>query len=153
MNIIKLILLITIAIVVTIAVVLWINNKKVPLSLGVKDGKLAPCPNSPNCVSSQTSSGDHYIEPLSVSGIDHPMEAVASIIRSVPKSEIIVKRDDYIHSIFRSKVFSFIDDVEFYYDKNQGVIHVRSAARVGYSDLGVNRKRMEWIRKQLKESR
>lgn len=113
---------------------------------------MSPCSSKPNCVSSQSTDSEHFIKPLNVKGIDHPFEKIKSIILSVPKTAVIDEQDRYLHATFRSKIFSFVDDVEFYYDQDNEVIHVRSAARLGYSDLGVNRKRVEWIRSKLEES-
>lgn len=123
-----------------------------PDNLGVKEGKLADCPSSPNCVSSQTPKEDaeHYVEPLPYSG--NPDEAIAtlkSLIEGMERTEIIKSDSHYLYSEFTSKLMGFVDDVEFYIDENAGVIHVRSASRLGQSDLGVNRKRVEEIRAKL----
>lgn len=123
-----------------------------PDNLGVKDGRLASCPNTPNCVNSQSPQNDaeHYIEPLSYSG--SPDEAIAtlkSVIEDMDRTEIIKADERYLYSEFTSKIMGFVDDVEFYLDENAGVIHVRSASRLGQSDLGVNRKRIEDIRAKL----
>ncbi|RMF68804.1 MAG: DUF1499 domain-containing protein [Cyanobacteria bacterium J069] len=123
-----------------------------PTNLGVKDGKLAACPGSPNCVSSQTPAADaeHSIAPLSYSGT--PAEAIAqlkSIIGTIPRTKIITESADYLYAEFASALLGFVDDVEFYVDEAAGVIQVRSASRLGKSDLGVNRKRIEDIRAKL----
>ncbi len=145
----KLLFTILIVSIVAIAVMFWIDNKRVPTTLGVKEGKLSPCSSKPNCVSSQSDNSDHHTEPLNVKGINRPLEKIKSIVLTIPKTSIVTENNQYLHVIFRSKLFSFIDDTEFYYDKDREVIQIRSAARVGYSDLGVNRKRVEWIRSQL----
>ncbi len=120
-----------------------------PTILGVKDGKLAACPGSPNCVNSQAPASDaeHYIAPLSYSGT--PAEAIArlkSIITALPRTKIIDESDHYLYAEFTSVLMGFVDDVEFYVDEAAGVVQVRSASRLGQSDLGVNRKRIEEIR-------
>ncbi|WP_448600364.1 DUF1499 domain-containing protein [Thermoleptolyngbya sp.] len=120
-----------------------------PTILGVKDGKLAACPGSPNCVNSQAPASDaeHYIAPLSYSGT--PAEAIArlkSIITALPRTKIIDESDHYLYAEFTSALMGFVDDVEFYVDEAAGVVQVRSASRLGQSDLGVNRKRIEEIR-------
>lgn len=120
-----------------------------PTNLGVKDGKLAACPGSPNCVNSQSPASDaeHYIAPLSYSGT--PSEAIArlkSIITALPRTKIITESDRYLYAEFTSALMGFVDDVEFYIDEAAGVVQVRSASRLGQSDLGVNRKRIEEIR-------
>ena len=124
-----------------------------PASLGIKDGKLAPCPSTPNCVSSQSSDGEHFVEPLSFTGTAMEAHAgITKIILSMKRSRIITDTDRYIHAEFTSAVFRFVDDVEFQFDEGAKVVHVRSAARLGSSDLGVNRKRVENIRARWKAS-
>ncbi|MFH7027983.1 MAG: DUF1499 domain-containing protein [Heteroscytonema crispum UTEX LB 1556] len=120
---------------------------KRPNNLGVSNGKLAPCPNSPNCVSSQSTDALHTIEPLTYNS--NPEKAIAnlkSVIQSLPRTKIITESKDYLYAEFKSALMGFVDDVEFYLDRNANVIHVRSASRLGQSDLGVNRKRIETIR-------
>ena len=118
-----------------------------PARLGVTEGKFIPCPDSPNCVSSQSPDQSHAIEPLSYKGT--PSEARArllAVIKSRKRTNIVTEQEHYIHAEFTSAVFRFVDDAEFYVDNTQKVIHVRSAARLGYYDFAVNRKRMETIR-------
>jgi uncharacterized protein (DUF1499 family) len=122
-----------------------------PVNLGIKDGKLEPCPSTPNCVSSQSSDREHFVEPLSFTGTAAEAHAgIKKIILSMKRSRIITDTDSYIHAEFTSAVFRFVDDVEFQFDEGTKVIHVRSAARLGHSDLGVNRKRVEDIRTRWK---
>ena len=124
-----------------------------PVNLGIKDGKLAPCPSSPNCVSSQSADREHAIEPLSFTGtVTEAHAEIKKIILSMKRSRIITDTDSYIHAEFTSAIFRFVDDVEFWFDEGTKVIHVRSAARLGHSDLGVNRKRVEDIRARWKVS-
>jgi uncharacterized protein (DUF1499 family) len=124
-----------------------------PVNLGIKDGKLAPCPSTPNCVSSQSSDREHAVEPLSFMGTaTEAHTGITKIILSMKRSRIITDTDRYIHAEFTSAVFRFVDDVEFQFDEGAKVIHVRSAARLGHSDLGVNRKRVEDIRARWKAS-
>ena len=118
-----------------------------PSGLGVKDNKLAPCPASPNCVSSQAVDREHSVPPLAYT-TDTPA-AVADlkkIILTMKRSRIVEEGGKYIHAEFTSAIWRFVDDVEFYADENARVIHVRSASRLGTSDFGVNRKRVEAIR-------
>ena len=125
---------------------------KRPNNLGVNSGKLAPCPNSPNCVSSQSSSSVHSIAPLTYNST--PEEAIANLksaIQSLPRTKIITESKDYLYAEFKSALMGFVDDVEFYLDRKANVIQVRSASRLGQSDLGVNRKRIETIRAKLAE--
>ena len=121
-----------------------------PTNLGMREGKLAPCPESSNCVSSQSTDEKHFIEPLSYDGsLAGARGNLVSIIQSMKRSRIISKEDTYIHAEFTSALFRFVDDVEFYFDDTAQTIHTRSASRVGYSDLGVNRKRIEAIRSKF----
>ncbi|WP_414573627.1 DUF1499 domain-containing protein [Nostoc sp. CCY 9925] len=120
---------------------------KRPNNLGVSNGKLAPCPNSPNCVSSQSADVLHQIAPLTFTST--PEEAITNlkqIIESFPRTKIITESQDYLYAEFKSALLGFVDDVEFYLDRNANVIQIRSASRLGQSDLGVNRKRIETIR-------
>jgi uncharacterized protein (DUF1499 family) len=110
---------------------------------------LAPCPNSPNCVSSQAPESDHehYIAPFRFSG--NPATAWQRLMAAMlaeKRVSIIVEQGNYLHVEMRSLMFRFVDDVEFSLAASAGLIHVRSASRVGYSDFGVNRKRVERIR-------
>jgi uncharacterized protein (DUF1499 family) len=120
-----------------------------PTTLGIQNGQLAACPDSPNCVSSQapTSDAEHSIAPIAYTGT--AAEAIAklkSIVQGQERAQIIESTDNYLYAEFASKLMGFVDDVEFYVDDNAKAIHVRSASRMGKSDLGVNRKRVEAIR-------
>ncbi|WP_375501253.1 DUF1499 domain-containing protein [uncultured Nostoc sp.] len=124
---------------------------KRPNNLGISNDKLALCPNSPNCVSSQSTDAVHKIAPLSFTS--SPKEAISNlkkIIESLPRTKIITESQDYLYAEFKSALLGFVDDVEFYLDRNTNVIQVRSASRLGQSDLGVNRQRIETIRAKLK---
>jgi uncharacterized protein (DUF1499 family) len=121
-----------------------------PKELGVKDGKLEPCPNSPNCISTQADSNDkeHFMIPLSyTTSRDEAKQKIIDIIKNLPRTKIITEKEDYIHSTFTSRLMHYVDDVEFYFDDKAKLIHFRSASRVGYSDMGVNKARMEEITK------
>ncbi len=123
---------------------------KRPDNLGVNQGQLLACPATPNCVCSQADASDkeHYIDPIATDKA--PSDAIASlkaIIEGMERSTINEVTDNYLYAEFASKLMGFVDDIEFYVDS--GVIHVRSAARLGKSDLGVNRKRVEEIREQI----
>ncbi|HYW19362.1 MAG TPA: DUF1499 domain-containing protein [Nodularia sp. (in: cyanobacteria)] len=124
---------------------------KRPHNLGINNGKLASCPNSPNCVSSQDTDPEHIISPLTFTS--HPqsaMDNLKQIIESLPRTTIITEKEDYLYAEFKSALMGFVDDVEFYLDRQANVIQVRSASRLGQSDLGVNRQRIETIRAKLK---
>lgn len=121
-----------------------------PDNLGVRGGRLTVCPNSPNCVSSQAADGAHRIAPLVFA--EDPEPAFARLKQALiqrPDSTIIEERPGYLRVEFHTALF--IDDGEFLLDGEQRMIHVRSASRLGYSDLGKNRSRLEEIRRQWDE--
>lgn len=125
---------------------------KRPDNLGINQGKLLACPSTPNCVCSQADPSDkeHFIEPIA--NDKAPGDAIASlkaIIEAMERSTINEVAENYLYAEFSSKLMGFVDDVEFYTEPS-GVIHVRAAARLGKSDLGVNRKRVEEIREKFK---
>lgn len=110
--------------------------------------RFAPCPSSPNCVSSYATDDLHAIDPLPLPAGD-PIAVLRETVESFPRTEIVTVEDDYIHATFTSLIFRFVDDVELRVDREAGVVHVRSASRVGQGDLGVNRRRVETIRERL----
>ncbi|QVL57552.1 MAG: DUF1499 domain-containing protein [Simkaniaceae bacterium] len=113
---------------------------------------LSPCPNKPNCVNSQAQDTAHAIEPFPIYKTPQDsLTTIASVIRSMPRTTIVKETPNYIHAEFTSKIFHFTDDVEFLYNPTKNVIEVRSASRIGYGDLGVNRKRVETLRKAYEE--
>jgi uncharacterized protein (DUF1499 family) len=108
---------------------------------------LRPCPESPNCASSYSQDPKRYVKPLPTG--EDPRESFADLKKFVldhPRVELVSERDDYMHFTFTTSVFRFVDDVEFFLDKKQLVIHMRSASRSGYYDFGVNKRRLERIR-------
>ncbi|MCA9981354.1 MAG: DUF1499 domain-containing protein [Anaerolineales bacterium] len=118
-----------------------------PSNLGVTAvGELNGCPESPNCVSTSATTAEHAITPLLYSG--DPTEAQARLVQVIEEMGGTIQTNDagYIHAIFRTSVMGYIDDAEFYFGDTAGEIQLRSAARLGYSDMGVNRQRMEDIR-------
>ena len=116
-----------------------------PSNLGIKDGKLAACPSSPNCVNSQAGDRSHGIRPLAFSGdAVTAMRKLTGVVTAMPRTQVVRSTDDYLYVEFSTPLLGFVDDVEFYCDGT--AIQVRSASRLGYSDLGVNRKRIEAIR-------
>jgi uncharacterized protein (DUF1499 family) len=122
-----------------------------PNNLGVNAGKLAACPDKPNCVSSQVDAADaHFIAPIAYTApLVEAMEKIKTIIISMPRVKIISSTENYVYAEFASKLMGFVDDTEFYIDTAAKLIHVRSASRLGYRDFNVNRERIEAIRQQL----
>lgn len=122
-----------------------------PSNLGMKNGQLSPCPGSPNCVVSQGNpDAEHAIAPIAYRGdAASALAQLESVITAMPRMAIIEKTKDYLYAEFTSRLMGYVDDVEFYLDPSASVIHVRSASRLGESDLGVNRKRIEAVRSAL----
>jgi uncharacterized protein (DUF1499 family) len=115
------------------------------------EGELRPCPDRPNCVSSRDAGRPSYIEPLSCEGdTEQAWTALRQVIDDMGGT-VRKEQDGYIWASFATAVFRFVDDVEFNLAPEEGVIHIRSEARLGYSDFGVNRKRLETLRGMLAE--
>ena len=121
--------------------------------LGLNNGQLTKCPGTPNCVNSQVDD-KYHIQPLIFNGnIEEAQAKLLTILEGFKNAKIVVNEDNYIRAEFTSKLFRFVDDVEFYFpvtEEKEITIHLRSASRVGHSDLGANRKRMEQFRALLK---
>ena len=122
-----------------------------PANLGWQNGKFAACASTPNCVNSQATDAAHQIDPIRLSmKPELAWAALKQAILTIPKTTIVTATPDYLYAEFTSKLMGFVDDVEFHLNRDANVIEVRSAARLGESDLGVNRQRVEAIRDQLK---
>ena len=117
-----------------------------PANVGTGDGQLAPCPSTPNCVSTAATDEVHGIEALPFRGTaEETMAALVTVVESMIRTTIITQRADYLHVEYRTRI-GFVDDVEFLLDEATETVQFRSASRVGASDLGVNRQRMEEFR-------
>jgi len=112
-----------------------------PVNLGTQGTQLAGCPDSPNCVCSFETRESHRVDPLRGN-----LEAVRAAIAQMPRAQIIREDGNYLYAEFTSRLMGYVDDVEFLADADTGVVHVRSASRLGHSDLGVNRERVETLR-------
>ena len=131
----------------------WLRGKR-PAGLGLHGGRLAPCPGRPNCVSSQAADKTHQVAPLAID----PQETTAAfwgrlqrVLGQMARVRIVTVTDDYLHAECASALFGFVDDLECALDAAARVVHLRSAARMGRSDLGQNRRRIEKLRKRLAE--
>ena len=123
-----------------------------PDNLGLKNNLLLSCPKSPNCVLSQASNPKHQIHPIHyTSSVEIAKEKLIKVIQSMDGTRIITQDEVYWHVEFTTRWLRFIDDVEFYFPESEALIHLRSASRSGYWDLGVNRKRVEEIRSRFEE--
>ncbi|MBV6627747.1 MAG: DUF1499 domain-containing protein [Rivularia sp. (in: Bacteria)] len=122
------------------------------LAVGISENHLDSCPASPNCVVSQNGDEKHAIKPIPYHvDRDKAKETLLKVLTVVPRTEVVEQKDNYIHALSKSRIFKFTDDVEFYFPADENVIHVRSASRVGESDLGVNRRRIEQIRLAMQD--
>lgn len=123
-----------------------------PENLGLKDGKLSKCPSKPNCVCTFEDESDsrHYIAPMSyTSSQSEAMKKIKSALNEISRSKVITETENYLHVECTSMVFRFVDDLEIFLDDSTKLIHFRSASRVGHSDLGVNKKRVETLKSKL----
>ncbi len=119
-------------------------------TLGVVNGKLSPCSAAPHCVSSQYDGGLHATAPIAYEASrEEARERFVSIVRSVPRAEVLTDSPDYIHAAFTSRFFHYVDDVEIYLDDRAKVAHIRSSSRVGFYDFGANRRRVKEIRERF----
>ncbi|NJM07115.1 DUF1499 domain-containing protein [Candidatus Gracilibacteria bacterium] len=136
-----------------VALVIAARTVAAPDTLGVRDGKLAPCPPTPNCVSTQADDPQQQMEPIAFSGpLATARDTVLTMLSAQPRAEIVAANPDYIHAVFRSPTMQFPDDVEFYFDEEASLVHFRAAARLGRDDLGVNRTRMAQLSATLAET-
>lgn len=146
----KTVLVILTVIIVAVVVLFFIMGlmSKSGKAPGLIDGKLSQCPDKPNCVCSEHKTASHFIEALVIPEnitFDN-VPALKSAIQEMG-GRVEVAGDNYIAAIFSSAMFGFIDDLEVRIDSMQKVIHIRSASRVGHSDMGVNRKRADLLKK------
>ena len=126
-------------------VALGAESRNMAPRLGVENGELAPCPDTPNCVSSYSVDRQHSIE--AIHGGHGTMALLASYAQGWQEARLVTEKENYLHIEVKSSVFGFVDDLEFYFDGS--LIQVRSASRVGHSDLNANRKRVEMIRNMI----
>ncbi len=116
-------------------------------NIGMDNGRLAACPESPNCVSSYATDETHGIQPLAAN-----LAQIEQVLAGNDAANIVHAADNYLYAEFTSRIMGYVDDVEFLFDQTSGLTHVRSASRLGYSDMGANRKRIEAIRSALANS-
>ncbi len=120
------------------------------VTTGLVDNRFAACPNSPNCVSSDATDGAHRVEPFRLKAVPKAAwHGLQNVVAAQARIRLVEVNDSYLHVEVRSAVMQFVDDTEFNLRADEGIIAVRSAARTGHSDGGVNRDRVERIRKAL----
>ena len=125
---------------------------KRPTNVGVKDARLAPCPPSPNCVSSDAGDAPHRVSAFELALPAAEAWRIAhAVLAGVPRTKLITETDNYLYAECSSALFGFVDDLELHLRPSQNLIAVRSASRLGHSDFGVNRKRIENLRGLLRE--
>jgi len=140
-------LLVLTIVILVVTLFAGVKNNTIPPNLGVNGGRLAELPDSPNAVSSQTDSAERKVEPLAFRGDLQETKQFFVFILKQLGAQIVAEEEEYLHAVFQTPVIPFKDDVELYFDRENAIIHYRSASRVGYYDFGVNRKRYETIRK------
>lgn len=125
---------------------------RMPEDLGVEGGALRACPPKPNCVSSFAQDEGHAIEALAITGDERAAwAALRDVVAQTEGAGLETETDGYMHAVYTSKLMRYRDDVEFLLDASAGKIDVRSASRVGFGDMGVNRDRIEALRAALAE--
>lgn len=117
-----------------------------PKYLGAPRTSLTSCPESPNCVSSKSTDKEHRVAPLKGT-----LQEIRRVVLKMDRATIVTQNENYLYVEYTSAIMGFVDDVEFLYDPGQQMVQVRSASRLGKSDLGVNRKRIEFIRSAIKQ--
>lgn len=124
-----------------------------PDTLGIKQGTLGTCPASPNCVSSDSHDTEHHVQPIQLAhSSDISWPRIRQQVTGLPRTRIISYTDNYLHAECSSRLFGFVDDLELHLRAEENIIAVRSASRLGYSDLGVNRRRIEDLRTLLRDA-
>lgn len=122
-----------------------------PEATGNKNGRLTPCPDKPNCVSSDAENPASRIHPLTLDALPAAAwQAASAAVATLPRTRILTHTDDYLHAECRSRLFRFVDDLELHLRPGDGIIAVRSSSRLGYYDFGVNRRRVEELRGRLR---
>jgi uncharacterized protein (DUF1499 family) len=138
--------------VLSMAMALWVSccsASRLPAGDAGREN-LADCPSRPNCVSSEAKDPGHAIKPLHLNADRADgWAAITAIVGQLPRSKVVEASDVYLHVECKSRLFGFVDDLELLLDPATAMVAIRSAARVGYSDLGVNRRRVEALRQKL----
>lgn len=126
-----------------------------PKTLGINENAFSPCSNKPNCVCSQADASDkqHFMPAWELSTLEEDKAALKQAIKEFGNTKLITGGENYWHYEFTTGWMKYIDDVEFFFDLDQKKIHFKSASRVGYSDMGVNRKRMTRLKELFDKAR
>ncbi|GAA0742544.1 DUF1499 domain-containing protein [Clostridium oceanicum] len=144
----RMFLLIILGLALLFAVVLFVQNKKPSIELGLEEGRLREIPDKDNAVSTETKIENKRIEPLSFkSTLEKTKEAMKKSLSSYGNIKIKEEKRNYIYAVDTTGKMKFHDDIEIYFDEKNKKIQYRSASRSGYSDMGVNKKRYKEISK------
>ncbi len=123
-----------------------------PETLGVHDARLAPCPARPNCVCSDDAHAPHHVAPFELrTSPEEAWPAIESVVADLPRTTIVSRDERYLHAESEGALLGFVDDLELHLRPERDQVAVRSASRLGYSDLGVNRRRVEELRRRLRD--
>lgn len=138
-------ILILLTIVIFLGVLsMTIKNLRVPAAVGLKEGRLSPLPSSPNGVSSLAEEAEKRVAPLPFAGSgEETRAAIKRALEQYGNIEVLEDRPDYIHAVHTTGKMRYRDDLEFHLKEQEKQVEFRSASRVGYSDMGLNRKRYE----------
>ena len=121
-----------------------------PPTTGLRDGRLAPCPATPNCVSTEATDERQRVPPLPFAGAPHDaLERLVRVVGAMRGARVAERRDGYLRVEFTTRVLRYVDDAEFLVDPEARVVRFRSASRVGRSDFGTNRRRMAEVARRF----
>ncbi len=138
---------IVVAVGLLLILAVWSRRSQVPRTAPLSN-RLPDCPSSPNCVCSQASRDAQFIRPFDLRvNAESSLRTLRDVLERIPGAKIVTREERYLHVEFRTPTFGFVDDVEFLIDESAHAIQVRSASRIGYSDRGANRRRIESLRK------
>lgn len=144
----KIVLIVLGVLIVVGFIVLYRQNLTPNIELGVKEGMFTEIPESPNAVSTQTSQTDKLVEPIAFIGtLEESKEAFKKALTEYSGIKIIEETDFYLYAVATTSLMRYKDDIELYFDQDSQLIHYRSASRVGYSDMGLNKTRYEALKK------
>ncbi|MDH3713275.1 MAG: DUF1499 domain-containing protein [Gammaproteobacteria bacterium] len=136
----------------TLCLILLVGCRGERLPIGIAAATLSACPPTPNCVSSAADSERHAIAPFTIVGkAEAAWRALHEVVAGMKRTEVITDSDDYLHVECASRLFGFVDDLEFQLRAGENLIAVRSASRIGYTDHGVNRRRVEHVAERMRE--
>jgi len=139
-------------IILLLIVLIIVSCSSGPKKIGMRGRFFQACPGTPNCVSSMDKRRNHYVAPINYTiSNEDAFKRLIVVLNSMNKVTVLKQTPTYVYVVFRTPLMNFKDDVEFYLPSFSKIIHIRSASRIGFSDMGANRKRVELIRKRFNE--